>query len=139
MQNLARAIKGFEMRDREQFGLGKYGTTVDRTDLSVKQWLQHAKEEAMDSVLYLDRLIQEEEVREADPARPSTGPKWAQPCPIALYTGLRPCHHDTTVTLPAIWTEAFGHPVTDVRTPLGYVLGKVAPPTNDFFDTRLSA
>lgn len=49
-----------EFRAREELGKRKYGTTVDREDLSAADWLQHAKEEAMDLVLYLDRLLQEE-------------------------------------------------------------------------------
>jgi len=32
--------------------------TLDRTDLSVLDYLQHAKEEAMDLALYLEKTIQ---------------------------------------------------------------------------------
>ena len=39
----------------------KYGTTMERTDLTRKEWLIHAQEEAMDLAVYLERLIQEEE------------------------------------------------------------------------------
>ena len=46
-----------EFHAREELGLVKYGTTIDRTDLALLQWLQHAKEEAMDIVLYLQRCI----------------------------------------------------------------------------------
>lgn len=42
-------------------GLNKYGTTMERGDLSRKEWLIHAQEEAMDLCVYLERLIQEEE------------------------------------------------------------------------------
>ena len=42
---------------REERGLGKYGTTVDRTDLSEKEWLQHAYEEALDFAVHLKKLI----------------------------------------------------------------------------------
>lgn len=44
------------MAEREAAGLVKYGTTVDRTDLGPAEWLKHAQEEAMDLVLYLERL-----------------------------------------------------------------------------------
>jgi hypothetical protein len=37
----------------------KYNTTLERSDLSTLEWLQHAQEEAMDFVLYLERLKQE--------------------------------------------------------------------------------
>lgn len=44
------------LAEREQVGLRKYGTTVDRTDLQAGDWLQHAIEEAADLLLYLVRL-----------------------------------------------------------------------------------
>lgn len=43
---------------RAEFGQAKYGTNLDRTDLSVLNWIQHAQEEAMDFVLYLEKLKQ---------------------------------------------------------------------------------
>ena len=43
---------------RAQMGEKKYNTTLDRTDLSVLDYLQHAKEEAMDLTLYLEKAIQ---------------------------------------------------------------------------------
>jgi hypothetical protein len=39
-------------------GKEKYNNTLDRTDLSVLDYLQHAKEEAMDLALYLEKVIQ---------------------------------------------------------------------------------
>lgn len=44
------------LAEREAVGLRKYGTTVDRTDLSPAQWAQHLLEELSDAVLYLIRL-----------------------------------------------------------------------------------
>ena len=44
---------------RSELGKVKYGTTLDRTDLSVLEWIQHAQEEHMDAILYLERLKQE--------------------------------------------------------------------------------
>ena len=46
---------------RAAIGKEKYGVTMERTDLSRKEWLKHAQEEAMDLAVYLERLIQEEE------------------------------------------------------------------------------
>ncbi len=43
---------------RAKIGKEKYGTTLDRTDLSVLDWIQHAQEEAMDQILYLEKLKQ---------------------------------------------------------------------------------
>jgi len=45
--------------ERSQVGINKYKTTLERTDLSTLEWLTHAQEEAMDFVLYLERLKDE--------------------------------------------------------------------------------
>jgi len=44
------------LRDRHARGLAKYGTTLDREDLTPQQWAQHAIEEALDLAGYLMRL-----------------------------------------------------------------------------------
>jgi len=49
-----------ELKVREERGLSKYGTTMDRKDLTTKEWLQHAYEEALDLSLYLKKLIEEQ-------------------------------------------------------------------------------
>lgn len=41
---------------RATFGKKKYGTTLDRDDLSVSDWILHAQEELMDGILYLEKL-----------------------------------------------------------------------------------
>lgn len=41
------------LRSRSDFGEKKYGTTLDRTDLTIEQWLDHATEEALDEAGYL--------------------------------------------------------------------------------------
>jgi hypothetical protein len=46
-------------KERSELGIKKYKTTLERTDLSTLEWLQHAQEEAMDFVLYLERLKHE--------------------------------------------------------------------------------
>ena len=47
---------------RAKIGKAKYGTTMERTDLSRLDWLRHAQEEAMDMVVYLEKLITLEDV-----------------------------------------------------------------------------
>lgn len=42
---------------RSQLGIAKYGVTLDRTDLSLRDWLQHAYEETLDQANYLKRSI----------------------------------------------------------------------------------
>ena len=43
-------------RQREFDGTKKYGKTLDRTDLSHDEWLNHLQEELMDAALYIERL-----------------------------------------------------------------------------------
>jgi hypothetical protein len=45
-------------KSRAEFGKAKYGTDLDRQDLSVLDWIQHAQEEHMDAILYLEKLKQ---------------------------------------------------------------------------------
>ena len=46
-----------DLSAREDKGIKEYGTTMDRTDLSEIEWLQHAYEEALDLSIYLKKLI----------------------------------------------------------------------------------
>ncbi len=41
---------------RSEMGKKKYGTDLDRTDLSTLEWINHAQEELMDGILYLEKL-----------------------------------------------------------------------------------
>lgn len=43
---------------RSNIGKDKYGTTLDRNDLNTIDWIQHAQEELMDGILYLEKLKQ---------------------------------------------------------------------------------
>lgn len=45
--------------DRAEMGFKKYNNTLDREDLSRVEWINHAQEELMDGILYLERLKQE--------------------------------------------------------------------------------
>ena len=47
-----------QFKQRSEVGKVKYGITLDRTDLTRLEWLQHAQEEAMDLILYLEKLKQ---------------------------------------------------------------------------------
>lgn len=42
--------------ERSQTGITKYGTTLDRDDLSHIEWINHVQDELMDATLYLERL-----------------------------------------------------------------------------------
>ena len=56
-------IKQFE--ERSAVGKAKYGTDLDRTDLSLVEWIEHVKQEHMDAILYLEKIkwqfLQEEQ------------------------------------------------------------------------------
>jgi hypothetical protein len=54
--SIVEAVRADLLR-RSQFGIAKYGTTLDRTDLSLRDWLQHAYEECLDQANYLKRSI----------------------------------------------------------------------------------
>lgn len=43
---------------RADLGLKKYGVTMEREDLSILEWLQHAQDESLDHVIYLEKLIE---------------------------------------------------------------------------------
>ena len=48
-------------QERSALGIRKYGTTLDRSDLTLEQWITHVQEELMDATLYLERLKREVE------------------------------------------------------------------------------
>lgn len=48
-----------KFRQRADFGKKKYGTDLDRDDLSILEWINHAQEEHMDAILYLEKLKKE--------------------------------------------------------------------------------
>ena len=48
-----------QFKERSEVGIKKYGTTLDRNDLSFLDWIEHAQQEAMDFILYLEKLKQE--------------------------------------------------------------------------------
>ena len=51
----------FKILKRSEVGKKKYGTTMERNDLTKLEWLKHAQEEAMDIAVYLQKLIELEE------------------------------------------------------------------------------
>ena len=50
-------IKQFEERSIK--GKEKYGTDLDREDLTLIDWIEHAKQEHMDAILYLEKIKQQ--------------------------------------------------------------------------------
>lgn len=48
-----------DLLSRSELGIKKYGVTLDRKDLNLRDWLQHAYEETLDQANYLKRAIME--------------------------------------------------------------------------------
>ena len=44
--------------ERARIGKAKYGTDLDRDDLDILEWIEHAKQEHMDAILYLEKIKQ---------------------------------------------------------------------------------
>ena len=44
--------------ERARMGKAKYGTDLDRNDLDILEWIEHAKQEHMDAILYLEKIKQ---------------------------------------------------------------------------------
>jgi hypothetical protein len=42
--------------ERAQVGINKYGVGMDRSDLSLEEWIEHALQEHMDAILYLQKI-----------------------------------------------------------------------------------
>ena len=45
-----------QIKERAKTGLNKYGVTMERQDLTLLDWIQHAQEEAMDLAVYLEKM-----------------------------------------------------------------------------------
>ena len=46
-----------KIQARAELGERKYGTTMERNDLTGRQWLTHLQEELMDAVVYIQKII----------------------------------------------------------------------------------
>jgi hypothetical protein len=43
--------------ERATAGEQKYGTNLDRTDLSLEDWLEHSIQEKLDDILYMQKAL----------------------------------------------------------------------------------
>jgi len=48
-----------KLHQRSLVGQKKYGTTMDREDLTLVQWLNHVQEELCDAIQYIEKLKHE--------------------------------------------------------------------------------
>lgn len=45
---------------RAKVGKRKYGVTMERDDLTFKEWMTHLSEELMDALVYIEKVLEEE-------------------------------------------------------------------------------
>ena len=45
-----------QFKQRSEVGINKYGITLDRTDLTPLDWMNHLQQELMDATLYIEKL-----------------------------------------------------------------------------------
>ena len=45
-----------KIRERADIGEAKYGITMERTDLTRAEWLNHLQEELLDGAIYIEKL-----------------------------------------------------------------------------------
>jgi hypothetical protein len=64
MDSIVRSVIA-KFTHRAEFGKQKYGTDLDRTDLDLEDYLEHALEEHMDAILYLTKALKLERERKA--------------------------------------------------------------------------
>ena len=43
--------------ERATFGKAKYNTDLDRSDLSLEDWLEHSIQEKLDDILYMQKAL----------------------------------------------------------------------------------
>lgn len=72
---------------RSEIGVAKYGTTVAGNPLPLREWLQHAYEEALDMAVYLKRAMAEVGAQAAKPAANCGECDVSWPC----YSGASAC------------------------------------------------
>ena len=56
-QNEVEELVVSRIRKRRDAGRAKYGTSMERDDLTPKEWLVHAIEESLDHAIYLQKLV----------------------------------------------------------------------------------
>ena len=48
-----------KFRERSAVGIKKYGTTLDRDDLNLKEWIVEFQHEMLDGILYIEKILKE--------------------------------------------------------------------------------
>ena len=69
-----------QLLDRAKVGENKYGTTMERNDLSLMEWFQHLQEELLDAAVYVEKLKQEVQYQEYELTSPRYHESEVGPC-----------------------------------------------------------
>jgi hypothetical protein len=48
-----------DIERRQEIGIKKYGTTVDKNSLTLREWMQHSYEELLDAAIYHKKILKE--------------------------------------------------------------------------------
>ena len=82
--------------ERAEEGKRKYGVTMERSDLTLIEWLQHLQEEIMDAAVYLEKIKQEVHYQEVSVADKNINDIMYDDIEVAVYGVQRgPCSsHD---------------------------------------------
>jgi hypothetical protein len=59
MDSINQAVQD-RLAARAERGVQKYGVGLDRTDLTLQEWLRHLQDELLDAAVYVEKLIEEE-------------------------------------------------------------------------------
>ena len=73
--------------NRARFGKEKYGTDLDREDLTLLEWVNHAQEEHMDAILYLEKIRKVETRRLTETTSQTDTWKIVAQC-VAIFAGV---------------------------------------------------
>lgn len=46
-----------KITERSELGRYKYGTTMERKDLTFREWVQHLQEELLDAAIYAEKIL----------------------------------------------------------------------------------
>jgi len=58
MSDIEEKVKSI-IDERAERGASKYGVTMERDDLTVREWIRHTQEELLDATIYLEKILEE--------------------------------------------------------------------------------
>ena len=77
-----------KIESRAATGKAKYGTTMERKDLTFRQWVQHLQEELLDAAIYAEKLLDETAIpTEREPEENGFISKQKPPIPETIFLG----------------------------------------------------